>query len=211
MYSPRETALKVNWPPASVLAVADQSEDFERSMTMAFSTGRCWGSWTMPRTEPKTEAKAARVNIMSCVNRMMRMKRIKSPMKSLLKVRLPALWTHGYFSKRSSQHQIADGRVARLNTVRACSGDLNQATEKTRRGASGLERGDFHVRGNRTCPVEICLDILREGSRCRRSCVSPSNGADGAAAVLVAAIGAADHKLFCFQAHRIVAVMYCLA
>src|SRR5271168_4491907 len=41
VYSPRATALKVNWPVASVLALATHSEVFERSMTMAFSTGRC--------------------------------------------------------------------------------------------------------------------------------------------------------------------------
>jgi hypothetical protein len=35
----------------------------------------------------------------------------------------------------------------------------------------------------------------------------PPSAGDGAATIMVAAIGAADHKLFCFHAHGIVAVM----
>src|SRR5712672_368712 len=90
LYSPSETLLKINWPVASVVALVDQSEVFERSMTMAFSTGRCWGSWTMPRIEPKTEAKAARAANRSGVNRMMRVQRIEVSNWNCLRVRLPA-------------------------------------------------------------------------------------------------------------------------
>ncbi|MDQ1389776.1 MAG: hypothetical protein QOF56_3230 [Acidobacteriaceae bacterium] len=39
----------------------------------------------------------------------------------------------------------------------------------------------------------------------------PSGAGDGAATFVVAAIGAADHTLFCFQARGIVAVMERLA
>jgi hypothetical protein len=35
----------------------------------------------------------------------------------------------------------------------------------------------------------------------------PSGAGGGAATFMVAAIGAADHQLFCFQARRIMAVM----
>src|SRR5579862_1635149 len=56
-YSPRGTAGKAKLPLASEFAVADQSEDLALIMTMAFCTGRCWGSWMMPRTVATVAAK----------------------------------------------------------------------------------------------------------------------------------------------------------
>src|SRR5229473_4924725 len=91
VYSPRAIALKMNWPLASVLALVDQSEVFERSMTMAFSTGRCWESWTMPRTDPKMEAKAAMAASRTVAERMMRVKRIEVSHSLLVRACLKSL------------------------------------------------------------------------------------------------------------------------
>ena len=41
--------------------------------------------------------------------------------------------------------------------------------------------------------------------------MSPAEGDDSAVTTITAAAGIADFKLFCFRAHRIVAVMECLA
>src|SRR5579864_9054159 len=79
VYSPTATALKEKWPPESVFAVVAQSEVLDRSITMAFSTGRCCGSWTTPRTEPKTVAKAAAPSARNAASSMKRMTRMKSP------------------------------------------------------------------------------------------------------------------------------------
>ena len=44
-------------PPALEFTLADQSEYLALIMTMAFCTGRCCGSWMMPRTVATMSAK----------------------------------------------------------------------------------------------------------------------------------------------------------
>src|SRR6266851_1492094 len=107
-YSPRETLLKMNWPVASVVALVDHADVFERSMTMAFSTGRCWESWTMPRTDPKMEAKAAMAAGRPAAERMMRVKRIEVSHSLLVRACLKSLR-----SSRSSSDDRGSARMTR--------------------------------------------------------------------------------------------------
>src|SRR5579864_1647643 len=78
MYSPIGTALKVKLPAVSELVVADQSEDLALIITIAPCTGRCCGSWMMPRIAPKTAAKAPGT-ARQIVSKTMRIGRMKPP------------------------------------------------------------------------------------------------------------------------------------
>src|SRR6266581_5115482 len=75
-YSPSGTAGKTKLPFASEFVVADQSDAFALIITIASDTGRCCGSWMMPRTEPTTAADAAMASIKNVANSVVRMKRM---------------------------------------------------------------------------------------------------------------------------------------
>src|SRR5579872_7402509 len=79
VYSPSGTVWNSNSPVGFEVMLFAQSEDFALSMTMAPCTGRCCGSWMMPRTAPLTAATALAAIAHSTARSRTRDRRMSSP------------------------------------------------------------------------------------------------------------------------------------